>query len=67
MLDAWFAAAPADPATGWTRTELETHVRDEHSTFSWLVEPMLDRAGLQIRDAWHSGSRTFARYISVKS
>ncbi len=42
----WFADAPEDPATGWTATELADHVREEHSTFTWLLEPMLERVGL---------------------
>lgn len=67
VLEAWFAAAPADPAAGWTRPELETHVRDEQSTFSWLLEPMLERAGFRIREALSSDSRTFARYVCVKA
>jgi SAM-dependent methyltransferase len=66
VLEAWFAGAPADPAVGWTRAELETHVREEHSTFSWLLEPMLERAGLRIRDRWYSDSRTYARYVCVR-
>ena len=66
-LGAWFAAAPADPAEGWTRAELEAHARDEHSTFSWLLEPMLQRAGFLVRDAWYSDSRTYARYVCVKA
>jgi SAM-dependent methyltransferase len=67
VLEAWFSAAPDDPAVGWTRAELETHARDEHSTFSWLVEPMLRRAGFELRDVWYSDSRTFARYVCVKA
>ena len=67
MLEAWFAAAPTDPASGWTRAELEAHVRDEHSTFSWLLEPMLKQTGFEIRDAWHATSRTFARYVCTKA
>ena len=63
VLESWFAAAPTDPNEGWTRHELEAHVRDEHSTFSWLLEPMLQHAGLEIGDAWYSGSRTYARYV----
>jgi SAM-dependent methyltransferase len=66
VLEAWFAGAPANPAAGWTRAELETHVRDEHSTFSWLLEPMLERAGFRIRDRWYSESRTYARYVCVR-
>jgi SAM-dependent methyltransferase len=65
-LEAWFARAPADPAQGWTRGELEEHVRDEHSTFSWLLEPMLERAGFEIRDVWHADSRTYSRYVCTK-
>lgn len=66
VLEAWFAAAPTDPSEGWTRSELEGHVRDEHSTFSWLLESMLERAGLETRDAWYSDSRAYARYVCVK-
>ena len=36
---------------GWTRAELETHLRDEHGTFERLLEPMLDRAGFRIERA----------------
>lgn len=66
VLEAWFAAAPADPKDGWTRAELEAHVRDEHSTFSWLLEPMLERAGFEIADAWCAESRTYARYVCTR-
>jgi SAM-dependent methyltransferase len=40
--------APATPAEGWTRGELETHVREEHSTFVWLLEALLERAGFEV-------------------
>jgi SAM-dependent methyltransferase len=63
VLAAWYAAAPADPADGWTAGELEHHVRTEHSTFTWLLEPLLERAGFEVRDAWYSESRTYARYV----
>lgn len=66
-LDAWFAGATTDPEQGWTRAELETHVREEHSTFSWLLEPMLERAGFEIRDVRHSASRTYSAYTSIKA
>ena len=63
VLERWYAAAPADPRDGWTRAELEAHVANEHSTFSWLLEPLLEHAGFEIRDAWYAESRTYARYI----
>ena len=46
-LDAWLAGAAPTPAEGWTRAELETHVRSEHSTFTWLLEPLLAHAGFE--------------------
>jgi putative AdoMet-dependent methyltransferase len=41
------------------------HLRDEYSTFTWLVEPMLQHAGFQIREKSPSDSRTYARYVCV--
>lgn len=54
-LSEWLEGAATRPEEGWTRRELEAHVRDEHSTFSWLLEPMLERAGFDI------GERTYVR------
>ena len=65
MLASWFAAAPEDPSAGWTADELAQHVREEHSTFTWLLEPMLERVGLEIRGRWVSPSRTFAAYTCL--
>ncbi|HZC30652.1 MAG TPA: class I SAM-dependent methyltransferase [Gaiellaceae bacterium] len=66
VLEAWFASASSDPAKGWTRSELEAHVRTEYSTFARLLEPMLERADFEIRDVWRSESRVYARYVCVK-
>lgn len=62
-LDAWLAAAATDPARGWTAAELATHIRDEHSTYTWLLEPMLDRAGFTITDRAYAPSQTYASYL----
>ena len=29
----------------WTRADVEEHVRDEYSTFSWVMEAMIERCG----------------------
>ena len=34
--------------SGWTADELAEHVRIEHSTYSWLFEPLLERTGFEI-------------------
>jgi FkbM family methyltransferase len=49
-LEAWLAGAVDDPARGWTAAELAEHVRLEHSTYSWLFEPLLERSGFDILD-----------------
>lgn len=65
-IEAWLAGAAASPEAGWTRAELETHVREEYSTYSWLLEPLLEHAGFEIRDAQYRPSRTYAAYTCVR-
>lgn len=66
VVEDWLALAPERPEDGWTAGELATHVRTEHSTYAWLLEPMLERAGFEIREATYSASRTFAAYTCVR-
>jgi SAM-dependent methyltransferase len=47
---AWLANAASDPATGYTAGDLAQHIKTEFSTFSWLLEPMLERTGFEIID-----------------
>jgi ubiquinone/menaquinone biosynthesis C-methylase UbiE len=49
-IEAWIAGAVDDPARGYTAAELAEHVRLEHSTYSWLFEPLLERTGFEILD-----------------
>jgi len=63
----WIDATAAErPEDGWTRDELEEHVRDEHSTFSWLLEPMLERAGFEIADVDYGRLGVYAAYTCVR-
>jgi len=67
MLEAWCATGAdcgLETEGTWTRTEYEEHVRDEHSTFTWLLEPMLTRAGFVIEEHQHSPDGMFARYLA---
>jgi ubiquinone/menaquinone biosynthesis C-methylase UbiE len=62
-IEAWCATG-GDAVDGeWSREELEEHVRDEHSTFSWVLEPMIRRCGFEIAEAEHSEDRIFAKYL----
>ena len=47
-IENWLAGAAPTPAEGWTRVELEQHVRDEHSTFAWLHESLFEHTGFEI-------------------
>jgi hypothetical protein len=40
-----------NPEHGRTRSELAEHIRDEHSTFTWLLEAMIERADFAIAAA----------------
>lgn len=61
-IEAWCAGIGADE-TEWTREDAEEHVRDEHSTYSWLLEPMIRAAGFDITDATYSDDGFLAEYV----
>ena len=64
-LVAWCATLPReDQGGGWARADIEEHIRDEHSTFTWLLEPMMERSGFQIDRAEYSSDGIFAQYIA---
>jgi SAM-dependent methyltransferase len=64
-IEAWCATGGAEAHVegDWTRAELEEHVRDEHSTFTWLLEPMIRRCGFGIERAEHSEDGISAAYV----
>jgi ubiquinone/menaquinone biosynthesis C-methylase UbiE len=66
VIEPWLAAGAARPEEGWTRQELETHVREEYSPFSWALEAMLEHAGFQIQQAEYDASHIYAAYTCVK-
>lgn len=66
VVETWLRGAATTPEVGWTRAELETHLRDEYSTFTWLFEPMLQQAGFEIQEATYSDSHVYAEYTCVR-
>ena len=66
IVEAWLAGAAKRTEDGWTRAELETHLREEYSTFTWLFEPMLAQAGFEVREATYTESRIYAAYTCVR-
>jgi ubiquinone/menaquinone biosynthesis C-methylase UbiE len=67
IIEAWLASAAEQTEKGWTRPEMEKDVREEHITFSWLLEPMLERAGFEIQDARHHATRCYSAYTCVRA
>ncbi|MGW4588092.1 methyltransferase domain-containing protein [Amycolatopsis thermoflava] len=65
VLRDWFDQAVTDPEVGYTRDDLAEHVRTEHSTFRWLLEPMLDAAGFEVLDVRFTG-RVYGAYTCQK-
>ena len=51
---------------GYTREENATHVREEHSTFSWVMEGLLERAGFQVGSPKYTLG-VYATYIARKA
>jgi ubiquinone/menaquinone biosynthesis C-methylase UbiE len=62
-IEAWCATGGLATEGEWSRAELEEHVRDEHSTFTWLLEPMIARSGFEVVQAEHSADGVFAKYL----
>jgi SAM-dependent methyltransferase len=62
----WLESAADSRDAGWTREELVTHLRDEYSTYTWLLEPMIARAGFEIAIADYGNVEAYASYICVK-
>ena len=63
-VEAWCASADEAPPGEWSRAELEEHIRDEHSTFTWLLESMIERSGFRLEQAEYSDDGFFAKYVA---
>lgn len=65
-IESWCASLPdvAQNNGDWVRADIEDHVRDEHSTYTWLLEPMIERAGFRIDQVDHSDDGFYASYIA---
>jgi putative AdoMet-dependent methyltransferase len=50
QIEAWIGSM-TEKAGAEFAAEVETHIRDEHSTYDWIMEGMLTRAGFRIDQA----------------
>lgn len=63
-IEAWCRAYDGAAEGGWTRADVEEHVRDEHSSFSWALESTIERCGFELFEADYSDDGFFARYVA---
>ena len=47
-IEDWIARVAGPPGEGFTAADFATHVREEHSTFRWILEGLIERAGFRI-------------------
>ncbi len=65
-IEQWCATLPDRATEGdWVRADIEEHVRDEHSTYTWLLEPMIERSGFRIDHTQYSSDGFEAEYIAT--
>ncbi|MFZ5672347.1 MAG: class I SAM-dependent methyltransferase [Pseudomonadota bacterium] len=51
--------------TGYDRATVACHIRDEHSTYGWIMEGLIEQAGLALATAEYSDG-VYADYIAVR-
>jgi putative AdoMet-dependent methyltransferase len=47
-VEEWIARMASPAGKGFTAGDFATHVREEHSTFRWILEGLIERAGFRI-------------------
>ena len=64
-IEAWIEGAGADPSAGFIAGEPVEHLRAEIRTFSWVLNAMLDKFGLEVRDRYFVRS-AYGAYTCVR-
>ena len=52
--------------SSFSRAEFEAHVRDEYSTYAWLLDALLIRTGFRV-DAFEAPSPTYGLFLCTKT
>ncbi len=65
-VEAWIAAVAKPAGEGFTEEDFATHLHEEFSTYGWIMEGMLTRAGFRI-DAAEYSDRAYAAYLCTKA
>ncbi len=65
-IDAWIERMAKPAGEGFTKADFEMHVREEHSTFAWILEGMLKRSGFEVVEKDYQ-STVYAQYMCRKA
>lgn len=63
-IQGWIDEIASENGDSFSRADFEMHVRDEYSTYSWILEGMLQRAGFTV-DATYT-TPTYAEYDCIR-
>ncbi len=58
---AWMAAN-----TGYRREDVACHIREEHTTFTWIMEGLIERAGLRLVSKEYYSLGVYATYVAER-
>lgn len=61
-LAAWLDRVSRPPGEGFTRADFETHLREEFSTYGWIITGMLECAGFVLESS-DASDPTYAEYV----
>lgn len=65
-IEAWIGRVAAADGQGFTRADFAQHVREEHSSFAWIIEGLIARAGFAI-EAADREDPAYTDYLCVKT
>lgn len=63
VADAWTAWMHTN--TGYAADEIAGHIRDEHSTYAWIMEGLIRTAGFRLVEATYA-ERAYGDFIAIK-
>ncbi|MBV8963644.1 MAG: class I SAM-dependent methyltransferase [Hyphomicrobiales bacterium] len=64
-VETWFETVSREDGSGWSRGDFEAHIREEYSTYAWIIEGMLLRAGFRIQKIDTSLS-TYGTFLAIR-
>jgi putative AdoMet-dependent methyltransferase len=65
-IDGWIARMAKPSGEGFSAADFATNVRDEHSTYDWIIEDLIERAGFRI-DRKVRWDAIYADYLCAKT